>query len=97
MRPGIEQGKLVICGEVTPGHWDKLAREHPILLRDFVAIAAPEPTEEETRDLLMRVAADVSPAFEKQAIDRVYSLAKKFVPLKVVKWVRVFSYTERVE
>jgi len=80
MRPGIEQGKLVIFGEVTPGRWDKLAREHPILLRDFVAIAVPEPTEEETRELLMRVAADLSPAFEKQAIDRVFSLAKKFVP-----------------
>ncbi len=80
MRPGIEQGKLVIFGEVTPGRWDKLAREHPILLRDFVAVAVPEPTEEETRELLMRVAADLSPAFEKQAIDRVFSLAKKFIP-----------------
>jgi len=80
MRPGIEQGKLVIFGEVTPGKWDKLAREHPILARDFVAIAVPEPSEEETRDLLMRAAADLSPSFEKQAIDRVFSLAKKFVP-----------------
>ncbi len=80
MRPGIEQGKLVIFGEVTPGRWDKLAREHPILVRDFVAIAVPEPTEEETRELLVRVAADLSPAFEKQAIDRVFSLAKKFIP-----------------
>jgi len=80
MRPGIEQGRLVIFGEVTPGRWDKLAREHPILLRDFVALAVPEPSEEETRDLLMRVAADISPAFEKQAIDRVFSLAKKFIP-----------------
>ncbi len=80
MRPGIEQGKLVLFGEVTPGRWDKLAREHPILVRDFVAIAVAEPSEEETRDLLMRVAADISPAFEKQAIDRVFSLSKKFVP-----------------
>ncbi|HEY1959361.1 MAG TPA: AAA family ATPase [Polyangiaceae bacterium] len=80
MRPGIEQGKLVIFGEVTPGRWDKLIREHPILARDFVAIAVAEPSEEETRDLLMRVAADISPAFEKQAIDRVFSLTKKFVP-----------------
>ncbi len=80
MRPGIEQGKLVIFGEVTPGKWDKLAREHPILVRDFVAIAVPEPSEEETRDLLMRVAADLTPSFEKQAIDRVFSLSKKFVP-----------------
>jgi ATP-dependent Clp protease ATP-binding subunit ClpC len=80
MRPGIEQGKLVVFGEVTPGKWDKLAREHPILVRDFVAIAVPEPSEDETRELLMRVAADLSPSFEKQAIDRVFSLAKKFVP-----------------
>lgn len=90
MRPGIEQGKLVIFGEVTPGRWDKLVREHPILARDFVAIAVPEPSEEETRDLLTRVAADrnissgedatMTPAFEKQAIDRVFALAKKFVP-----------------
>ena len=90
MRPGIEQGKLVVFGEMTPGRWDKLVREHPILARDFVAIAVPEPNEDETRDLLMRVAADLEslpredgprgPAFEKQAIDRVFSLAKKFVP-----------------
>ncbi|HSQ64493.1 MAG TPA: AAA family ATPase, partial [Polyangiaceae bacterium] len=80
MRPGIEQGKLVLFGEATPGRWDKLTREHPVLLRDFVAIAVPETTEEQTRDLLMRVAADISPAFEKQAIDRVFSLAKKFLP-----------------
>jgi ATP-dependent Clp protease ATP-binding subunit ClpC len=80
MRPGIEQGKLVIFGEVTPGRWDKLAREHPILLRDFVAVAVPEPSEDETRELLVKVAADISPAFEKQAIDRVFALTKKFVP-----------------
>jgi ATP-dependent Clp protease ATP-binding subunit ClpC len=90
MRPGVEQGKLVLFGEVTPGRWEKLVREHPILARDFVAIAVPETSEEETRELLLRVAADIealptergarSPAFEKQAIDRVFSLAKKFVP-----------------
>jgi ATP-dependent Clp protease ATP-binding subunit ClpC len=89
MRPGIEQNKLVVFGEVTPGRWEKLVREHPILARDFVAIAVPETNEEETRELLTRVAADipwaeagapVAPAFEKQAIDRVFSLAKKFLP-----------------
>ncbi len=80
MRPGIEQGKLVLFGEVTPGRWDKLTREQPMLLRDFVAIAVPETTEEQTRELLVRAAADLSPVFEKQAIDRVFSLAKKFMP-----------------
>jgi len=81
MRPGIEQGKLVIFGEVTPGRWDKLTREHPILLRDFVTIPIAEPGDEETRELLLRVAADLlTPAFDKGAIDRIFSLTKKFVP-----------------
>jgi ATP-dependent Clp protease ATP-binding subunit ClpC len=80
MRPGIEQGKLVLFGEATPGRWDKLAREHPTFARDFVTLAITETTEDETRELLMRVAADISPAFEKSAIDRVFSLTKKFVP-----------------
>ncbi len=80
MRPGIESGKLILFGEMTPGRWDKLCREHPVLARDFATVPVKEMPEEQTRELLLRVAAELSPAFEKQAIDRVYSLAKKFLP-----------------
>ncbi len=80
MRPGIEAGKLVLFGETTPGRWEKLCREHASLSRDFHAVAVHETSDEETRDLLMRVAAGLAPAFDKAAIDRVYSLAKKFLP-----------------
>jgi len=72
-------------GECTPGRWDHLGRENPTFVRDFVPIVVRETTEEETRDLLIRAAAElpqVGPhvAFEKQAIDRIFSLAKKFMP-----------------
>ena len=80
MRPGIEAGKLVLVGECTPGRWDKLVSDHPELSRDFVALTIKEPTEDETRDVMVRVAADLSISFEKPAIDRAYSLAKKFLP-----------------
>ena len=82
MRPGVEAGKLVLFGECTPGRWDKLGREHPAFTHDFVPVVVRETSEEDTRDLLLRATAELAPkvAFEKQAIDRVFSLAKKFMP-----------------
>lgn len=82
MRPGVEAGKLVLFGECTPGRWDKLGREHPAFTHDFIPIVVRETNEDETRDLLLRAAAELAPqiALEKQAIDRVFSLAKKFMP-----------------
>ena len=80
LRPGIEAGNLVLVGECTPGRWDKLCQEHPELARDFVTLVVKEPTEEETRDLMVRAAAKLSMAFERQAIDRAYTLTKKFQP-----------------
>jgi ATP-dependent Clp protease ATP-binding subunit ClpC len=80
MRPGIEAGKLVLVGECTQGRWDKLCQEHPELARDFVALVVKEPTEDETRDLMVRVAAKLSMGFERGAIERAYVLTKKFQP-----------------
>jgi len=82
MRPGVEQQKLILFGECTEKRWDTLCREHPVLARDFTAIAVPETPEPESREILLRAAADLAPlvTFEKTAIDRVYTLAKKFLP-----------------
>jgi len=80
MRPGIEAGKLVLVGECTPGRWDKLVSDHPELARDFVALTIKEPSEDETRDVMVRVAAELGVSFEKPAIDRAYTLVKKFQP-----------------
>ncbi|CAN5359850.1 hypothetical protein BH09MYX1_BH09MYX1_50860 [soil metagenome] len=80
MRPGIESGNLILVGECTPGRWDKLCQEHAELARDFITLVVKEPTEDETRDLMVRAAAKLSMAFERQAIDRAYVLTKKFLP-----------------
>ncbi|MEO8551627.1 MAG: AAA family ATPase, partial [Kofleriaceae bacterium] len=80
MRPGIEGGSLVVVGECTPGRWDKLCRDNPELVRDFVQILVAEPTEAETRDLMARVVSKAGFAFDRPAVDRAYSLAKKFLP-----------------
>ncbi|NUP05697.1 MAG: AAA domain-containing protein [Polyangiaceae bacterium] len=82
MRPGIEAEKLVLFGEMSQGRWDKLCREFPMLERDFATITVDPTDEEETRDLLARVAAEAGPevVFERAAIERVYQLSRKFLP-----------------
>jgi ATP-dependent Clp protease ATP-binding subunit ClpC len=82
MRPGIEAQKLVLFGEMSPGRWEKLCREHPSLERDFATITIDEMPEAETREVLTRTAQDLSDRvlFDKVAIDRIYALAKKFLP-----------------
>ncbi len=82
MRPGIEAETLVLFGEMSAGRWEKLCRESPNLERDFATLTVAPTTEEETRELLLRTAADLGTnvMFEKTAIERVYSLTKKFLP-----------------
>jgi len=80
MRPGIESGSLVIVGECTPGRWDKLCRIDPELARDFVQVRIDEPSDAETRDLMARAAGKLGFPFERAAIDRAFSLSKKFLP-----------------
>lgn len=84
MRPGIESTALVLFGEMSQGRWEKLCREHPSLERDFATITVDETDEEETRDILWRAAGDLGQhvAFNKSAIDRVYALARKFLPVQ---------------
>ena len=80
MRPGIESGSLLIVGECTPGRWDKLCHSNPELARDFVQVRIEEPAEGETRDLMARAAGKLGFPFERAAIDRAYTLTKKFQP-----------------
>jgi ATP-dependent Clp protease ATP-binding subunit ClpC len=80
MRPGIEARTLVLLGEMSTGRWQQLTREQPSLERDFVAIAVAEPDEAETREILARSGRDLAVRFDKAAIDRIWSLAKKFLP-----------------
>jgi ATP-dependent Clp protease ATP-binding subunit ClpC len=82
MRPGIESGRLLVFGECTDGRWEKLCRSFPTLVRDFTTIPVAETSDEETREIIMRTAADLSAlaGFEKGALDRVQSLARKFLP-----------------
>ncbi|MFO0546891.1 MAG: AAA family ATPase [Polyangiaceae bacterium] len=82
MRPGIESEKLVLVGEMTVGRWEKLCHQFPILERDFATITVEPTGDDETRDLLGRVAVDLGPgaAFERTAVDRVFQLARKFLP-----------------
>ncbi|MFO0613823.1 MAG: AAA family ATPase [Polyangiaceae bacterium] len=82
MRSGIENETLVVCGEMSAGRWEKLCREWPMLERDFATITVAPTNEEETRDVLVRTAADLGSnvMFEKSAIERVYSLTRKFLP-----------------
>ena len=82
MRPGIEAENLVLFGEMTQGRWERLCKEFPMLERDFATITVAPTNEEETRDVLVRTAADLGPVvmFEKAAIERVHSLTKKFLP-----------------
>jgi ATP-dependent Clp protease ATP-binding subunit ClpC len=84
MRPGIESTELVLFGEMSQGRWDKLCREHPSLERDFATVTVAETDEGETRDILWRAAGDLGHevTFAKSAIDRVYALAKKFLPVQ---------------
>ncbi len=82
MRPGIEAETLVLFGEMTQGRWERLAKDFPMLERDFATITVAPTNEEETRDVLVRTAADLGPfvMFEKVAIERVHTLTKKFLP-----------------
>lgn len=82
MRPGIEQGNLVLFGEMSPGRWEKLCREHPTLERDFATISVDEMDETQTREVLWMTASELNPKipFEKAAIDRIHTLTKKFQP-----------------
>jgi ATP-dependent Clp protease ATP-binding subunit ClpC len=82
MRPGIESGRLLIFGECTDGRWERLCRSFPTLVRDFTAIPVAETSDEETREIIVRTAADLGQlaSFEKGALDRVQSLARKFLP-----------------
>lgn len=82
LRPGIEAERLVLFGEMSPGRWDKLCREYPFLERDLATITVEATDEEETKEILARVAAELGPdiAFDRAAIERVYALAKKFLP-----------------
>jgi ATP-dependent Clp protease ATP-binding subunit ClpC len=80
LRPGIESGSLVIVGECTPARWDKLCHSYPELVRDFVQVRIDEPAEGETRDLMARAAGKLGFPFERAAIDRAYTLTKKFQP-----------------
>ena len=82
MRPGIEQGSLVVFGEMSPGRWEKLCREHPTLERDFATISVDEMDEVQTREVLWMTASELNPkvAFEKASVDRIYALTKKFLP-----------------
>ena len=82
MRPGIEAENLVLLGEMTTGRWERLLKDFPMLERDFATITVAPTNEEETRDVLVRTAADLGPyvMFEKVAIERVHTLTKKFLP-----------------
>ena len=89
LRPGIESGALVIVGEMTAGRWQKLVRVHPSMARDFTAITIAETDEDTTRDLMVRAAADLAAPipggvpgvrFEKSAVERALTLARKFLP-----------------
>src|SRR5262249_52778424 len=102
MRPGIEAHRLILFGEMSVGRWEKLCREHPSLARDFVTIPVDETSEAETREILWRAAGDLGAmvTFEKPAIDRVFSLAKKFLPTssfpgKGVDLLRKFAQAAR--
>lgn len=102
MRPGIESERLVLFGEMSQGRWDKLCREFPMFERDFATITVEPTDEEETRDILGRVSAELSPdiTFERAAIDRVYQLARKFLPTicfpgKGVDLIRKIAQTYR--
>jgi ATP-dependent Clp protease ATP-binding subunit ClpC len=102
MRPGIESETLVLFGEMSAGRWEKLCREHPMLERDFATISVAPTSEDETRELLIRTAADLGAnvMFEKAAIERVYSLTKKFIPTqsfpgKGVELLRRLAHTAR--
>ncbi len=82
MRPGIEAERIVLFGEMSAGRWEKLCREFPMLERDFATITV-EPTDEDaTKEILARASADLGAdvVFDRAALDRIYSLAKKFLP-----------------
>jgi ATP-dependent Clp protease ATP-binding subunit ClpC len=102
LRPGIEAERLVLFGEMSPGRWEKLCREYPMLERDFATITVEGTDEEETKEILSRVAADLGSdvMFDRAAIERVYSLAKKFMPTqsfpgKGVELLRKAALTRR--
>ncbi len=82
MRPGIEAERLVLIGEMSQGRWDRLTREFPLLERDFATISVVPPSDDETRALLQRIAAELAPelTFERAAIERIFTLARKFMP-----------------
>ncbi len=82
IRPGIEAERLVLFGEMSTGRWEKLCREFPFLERDFATITIDPTDEDETKEILTRVAAELGPelVFDRAAIERVYALAKKFLP-----------------
>jgi ATP-dependent Clp protease ATP-binding subunit ClpC len=102
MRPGVEAGKLVLFGESTEKRWEALCRRFPALGRDFAVIRVAETSEEETREILLRTAADVGhlATFEKAALDRIQVLARKFLPTlsfpgKAVELVRRVAHLAR--
>ncbi len=82
MRPGIEAERLVLFGEMSQGRWDKLCRDFPILERDFATISVEPTDDDETRDILGRVAAEAAPevVFERAALERIFQLSRKFLP-----------------
>jgi ATP-dependent Clp protease ATP-binding subunit ClpC len=82
MRPGIEAERLVLLGEMSQGRWDRLTREFPMLERDFATISVEPPGDDETRALLHRIAAELAPdlVFERSAVERIFTLARKFLP-----------------
>jgi ATP-dependent Clp protease ATP-binding subunit ClpC len=82
MRPGIEAERLVLLGEMSQGRWDRLTREFPMLERDFATISVEPPSDDETRALLHRIASELAPdlVFERSAVERIFTLARKFLP-----------------
>ncbi|HEX2568433.1 MAG TPA: AAA family ATPase [Polyangia bacterium] len=85
LRPGIESGRLLLVGEMGEGRWERLCRKYPTLARDFTTVEVRETDEETTREILARTAGDLGAApynarFEKSAVDRAHSLARKFLP-----------------
>jgi ATP-dependent Clp protease ATP-binding subunit ClpC len=82
MRPGVEAERLVLFGEMSQGRWERLCREFPTLERDFATISVEPTDEEETRELLTRIAAEIGQdvVVERGAIERIYQLSRKFLP-----------------
>jgi len=81
MRPGIEAERLVVFGEMSAGRWERLCRDFPMLERDFATITVEPTDEEETREILQRVAGEqASVVFDKSATHRIFHLARKFLP-----------------